>query len=139
MVAGFSLGYQPAWITDNATSIADRGWLIVLSSTTECLALLTIGLVRPWGEVLPDWVPMLGGRRIPSLAASVPAAVGAVLLTLLWAMNPVLFTDLFHDPLEPQGGWRTLMASCYLPLMLWGPLLGAVTWDYRRRTKLEVK
>jgi hypothetical protein len=30
-------------------------------------------------------------------------------------------------------GWAALMAACYLPLVLWGPLLGAVTWAYYRR------
>src|SRR5215211_5686001 len=33
-------------------------------------ALLTIGLIRPWGEVVPGWVPFVGGRVIP-----VPGAV----------------------------------------------------------------
>ena len=70
------------------------------------------------------------------MAAVVPAAVGALALVLLWSPNPLMFTDLFHDPLEPQGGWQFLMAVAYLPLVLWGPLLAAVTWAYyRRRTE----
>jgi hypothetical protein len=139
LVAGFSLGYQPAWIADNATTAADRAWLIALSVLTESLALLTIGLVRPWGEVLPSWLPLLGGRRVPPLAAILPAATGSIVLTLLWALNPLMFTDLFQDPLEPQGGWQLLMATSYLPLVAWGPLLAAVTWAYyTRRTNSEI-
>ncbi|TCM39009.1 hypothetical protein EV648_115127 [Kribbella sp. VKM Ac-2568] len=60
-----------------------------------------------------------------------------MIVTLLWALNQLMYTDLFHDPFEPQGGWQILMASSYLPMVLWGPVLAAVTWDYRRRTRSE--
>ncbi|WP_152365887.1 hypothetical protein [Microlunatus speluncae] len=133
LAAGFSLGYHPDWMAHNAATVLDRVYLVALSLVTEGLALLTLGLVRPWGEVLPSWLPLVGGRRVPPLAAAVPAGLGAVALTLLWGANPLLFTDLFHDPLEPDGGWQILMASAYLPLVLWGPLLGAVTVAYVRR------
>ncbi len=32
-----------------------------------------------------------------------------------------------------DGADRVLMMACYLPLLLWGPLLGAVTVSYARR------
>src|SRR5215203_6386874 len=48
------------------------------------LAFLTLGLVQRWGEVLPEWVPVLGGRRVPRRAAIVAAASGAIALMLLW-------------------------------------------------------
>ncbi|MGC4938357.1 hypothetical protein [Kribbella sp. DT2] len=133
LAAGFSMGYQPEWIAANAADGTDRAYLIALSLITEGLALLTLGLVRPWGEIVPAWLPIIGGRRVRPLAAVVPATVGAIALTLLWSLNPLMFTDLFHDPLEPQGGWQLLMATAYLPLILWRPLLGAVTWAYYRR------
>lgn len=44
-------------------------------------AVLTLGLVRPWGEVWPRWVPVLRGRPVPprlpayaALAVAVPIA-----------------------------------------------------------------
>ena len=134
LAAGFDLGYHPAWIAANASSVGDRIYLVVLSLFTEGLALLTLGLVRPWGERLPVWIPLVGGRRVVAKAAVVPAWIGSVGLILLWSANPLMFTDLFYDPLEPQGGWQILMASVYLPLVLWGPLLAAVTYSYYRRT-----
>ncbi|MFG1622392.1 hypothetical protein [Kribbella sp. NPDC049227] len=134
LAAGFDLGYHPAWIAENASSVGDRAYLVVLSLLTEGLALLTLGLVSPWGERLPAWIPVLGGRRVPPKAAVVPASIGSVALLLLWSPNPLMFTDLFYDPLEPQGGWQILMGSVYLPLVLWGPLLAAVTLAYHRRT-----
>ncbi|MEU5540227.1 hypothetical protein [Streptomyces sp. NPDC020362] len=53
---------------------------VPLTLTTEGLALLTLGLVRPWGEVAPRWLPLIGGRRVHPLAAVVPALFGAVVL-----------------------------------------------------------
>lgn len=37
-------------------------YIVMLSVVAECLALLTLGLVRPWGEVVPRWIPLIGGR-----------------------------------------------------------------------------
>src|SRR5262245_8487312 len=61
----------------------ERGYLVVLSLLAELLAFLTVGLVSRWGEVLPRWIPWLGGRPVPPFAAFVPAILGASLLTLL--------------------------------------------------------
>ena len=62
---------------------ADSGYMLLLTVLAECLGLLTLGLVRPWGEVVPRWVPLLGGRTVPPLAAVVPAALGALGVTVL--------------------------------------------------------
>ena len=59
-------------------------YVILLSIASELLAFTAIGLVSAWGEVFPRWVPVLRGRRVPPLAAVVPAALGAAVLTLLW-------------------------------------------------------
>ena len=48
------------------------------------LALLTFGLVHRWGEVVPHWIPLVGARRVPPLAAVVPAGSGAGAVTFLW-------------------------------------------------------
>ncbi|MGW0521507.1 hypothetical protein [Crossiella sp. NPDC003009] len=61
--AGMRAGDIPGW---------GSVWPILLSPLVEGLALLTLGLVRPWGEVLPRWIPMLGGRPVPPLAAVIP-------------------------------------------------------------------
>ncbi|MBO4209258.1 hypothetical protein [Micromonospora echinofusca] len=56
-------------------------------------AVLTLGLVRPWGERFPRWLPGLAGRPVPANLAVVPAtlvavAVGAASLGFL--ANPEL-------------------------------------------------
>ncbi|MEU6484918.1 hypothetical protein [Streptomyces sp. NPDC046887] len=111
----------------------ERTYILGLSLATEGLALATLGLVRPWGEVVPRWVPGLGGRRIPVMVPVVVAGTGSAAVTALcgyavyqWAVRPPLGT-----PLQ-----NTVVTVCYAPLLAWGPLLGAVTASYyRRRTR----
>jgi len=119
------------------------GWgtvyVLVLSALAETLAFLSMGLVRPWGRVAPRWIPLLGGRRIRPLAAVLPAAAGAVLLT--WVTWLAAFgggwtsPDSMGDPDAPHGVAGLIMTACYAPLLLWGPLLAVVTVDYYRRTR----
>jgi hypothetical protein len=106
-------------------------YVIALSLVAEGLALLTVGLVQPWGEVAPRWLPLIGGRRIPVLAAAVPAALGAAALTWIGVDSALQWDDPVNDVAGfPEGGWLTFMAACYAPLLLWGPLLGIVTAAY---------
>jgi hypothetical protein len=107
-------------------------YFVALSLVTEGAALLTLGLVQPWGERVPRWVPVLGGRRVPPPAAVVPAAAGAVAVQLIWAFAFRNFPEMgdFHFS---HDGWRVLMLACYVPLLLWAPLLAAVTVSYYRR------
>lgn len=108
------------------------GWgtlqIILLSVLVEAVALLALGLVRPWGEVFPRWLPVLGGRRVPIAAAVVPAAGGAVLLTALttWQLTVWGATD---------ASDLTLIGPSYAPLLAWGPLLGVLTFAYARRRR----
>ncbi|KAB2344449.1 hypothetical protein [Actinomadura rudentiformis] len=119
-------GDLPSWVP---------GWayLVVLSVVTEALAFLTVGLVRSWGEVFPRWIPFIGGRRVPTPAAVIPAALGAAVLmvsTLSWLPS-------FNDFIGPDGavvhlsGWKLVVfVLSYGPLFAWGPLLAIVTVAY---------
>ncbi|MEV5377399.1 hypothetical protein AB0L26_15680 [Streptomyces nondiastaticus] len=127
---GFSAGvlreelHSPGWGT---------AYMLGLSLLSEALAFLTLGLVRPWGEVMPRWIPVLGGRRVVPRAAVTAAATGAVLLTLLFTLLPVVQILFVHIEHDLHGRWLWLMRACYLPLIAWGPLLAAVTVSYHRR------
>jgi hypothetical protein len=70
---------------DPGQPAGQRLYVVFLSLLAEGLALLTLGLVQPWGEVLPRWIRLLGGRRIPPLAAVIPAALGAAAVTTIVA------------------------------------------------------
>lgn len=98
------------------------------------LSLLTLGLVQRWGEVVPKWVPALGDRQVPRRAANIAAASGAIALTLLWA-SALSSSDEIFDEYGLQGVARAVVFACYVPMVLWGPLLGAVTVSYARRTR----
>jgi hypothetical protein len=119
-------------------------YVVGLSAVSELLAFTAVGLVSTWGEVFPRWLPGLGGRRVPALAASVLAGLGAVVRTLLWTWTAVSMGLGLRVDGRPQaadappgfGDWQGLVAvAAYAPLLLWGPLLGAVTISYWRRRR----
>ncbi|MFE2311309.1 hypothetical protein [Streptomyces sp. NPDC059411] len=114
------------------------GALYVLSLTvvSEALALLTLGLVRPWGETVPRWIPLLGGRRVRPLAAAIPALLGATaLFGLCGLVGYVQAANLAAGTLTDTPAQQALLVLCYLPLLAWAPLLAvsAIAY-YRRRT-----
>ena len=132
LVFGFSMGaLEPSGAPVHVT-----GWesvsVLSLSLVSEAAALLTLGLVKPWGERAPSWFPVIGGRRLRPPAVIVPAAVGAVLLALIWGYAFRDFPDM--DQLEmSHSGWKVLLVAAYAPLLAWAPLLAAVTYAYWRR------
>ena len=136
--SGVTMGF-----TRTALEAGDMpGWgtvsVVFLTLLTEGLALLTLGLVRPWGEVVPGWVPRLRGRRIPPRAVVIPAALGGVVLTAIWGFAFAGLLGARESALwdEISGtGWRVLMLGCYLPALFWGPLLLWLTYSYARRRR----
>ncbi|MFE3446020.1 hypothetical protein ACFXNW_23580 [Nocardia sp. NPDC059180] len=130
-------GDLPTWIPGEL-------YVIALSIVSELLAFTAVGLVAAWGERFPRWFPWLHGRRIPTPVAVVPAALGAVILTIMWTAafaTEFAGVTLRGDPVPADfpsraGGWETAFYYlCYAPLLLWGPLLAAVTFAYYRRRR----
>ncbi|MFB4317827.1 hypothetical protein [Actinomadura sp. 21ATH] len=108
-------------------------YVVVLTVAAEAVAFLSLGLVRPWGEIWPRWVPVLRGRRIRPLAVVIPAALGSVALMVTWAK---LFNGFgTGDPEEAHGAKLVIIYVCYAPLLAWGPLLAAVTVAYAVRRR----
>ncbi|MGW0230385.1 hypothetical protein ACWDWO_18885 [Actinopolymorpha singaporensis] len=139
---GFSMGVSNAGGVDASLGFVP-GWQAVsilgLTLLSEGIGLLSLGLVRPWGEVFPRWMPLIGGRRVRPVGATVLAAVGAIALTAIWTFATVNFIVLtvFGPPGKGfafvNGWWEALLILCYAPLLLWGPLLLALAWAYYRR------
>ncbi|MFH9295994.1 hypothetical protein [Streptomyces sp. NPDC017520] len=48
---------------DNSALLA-LGYVLLLGAVAEAASYLTLGLVRPRGEVVPRWIPLLGGRPV---------------------------------------------------------------------------
>ncbi|NGO75138.1 hypothetical protein G6045_05495 [Streptomyces sp. YC504] len=134
--ATHGVGQLPSWLPGPV-------YIVALSIFSELIAFTAVGLVAAWGEVLPRWIPLLGGRRVPPLAAVVPAALGAVVLTVMW--TAAFATELAgvtlqgeqlpgDHPTKALHGWElAFFHLTYVPLLLWGPLLAAVCFAYHRR------
>jgi hypothetical protein len=124
LVLGFSMGG-----TENGTPVHVTGWEAVyvlgLSLVTEGFALLTLGLVKPWG------------LRFPRLLVLGLATFGVISLALLWGYASRDFPNVAEgsNELGFSDAGHVVLLVCYLPLLLWAPLLAAVTWDYSRRTR----
>jgi hypothetical protein len=110
-------------------------YILSLTVVSEALALLTFGLVRPWGEVVPGRIPFLGGRRIPVMAAVIPAALGAFAVTAIWTFATVNSPNLADGSMGLRGAALWAVYACYAPLLAWGPLLALVTAAYYRRRR----
>ncbi|MFU8871417.1 hypothetical protein [Micromonospora sp. SL4-19] len=112
--------------------LGESVYIVSLSVVSEALALLSLGLVRPWGEVFPRRLPLLGGRRVPPSFAITVATAGAIAVTLIWGYAAWGLLVAGNDLGGTTAGFALLLA-CYLPLLLWGPLLLTVAYAYHRR------
>jgi len=93
-------------------------------------AVLTIGLVRPWGEVFPRWMVGLAGRRVPVALAVVPATLVSVVVTSAGLDVFASGTFLGH---MADGDWAAVAPALLWPL--WGPALGTATLAYYLRRR----
>lgn len=94
-------------------------------------ALLTVGLVRPWGEVYPRWIPFLRGKRVRPRTAIIPATAVALLVTSAGLLYLRRFTlgeiELTADT------WGLYVPEFFWPA--WGAALGAATLAYHLRRR----
>ncbi|PJN34477.1 hypothetical protein CG747_39725 [Streptomyces sp. CB02959] len=111
------------------------GYVVGLSVLTEALCLLTTGLVAGWGEVFPRWIPFIGGRRVPPLAAVIPAVLGGLILVALFDQYPLAWAGAIPEVGYSNGWWMALARVCVSPAMLWGPIVLALAWAYYRRRR----
>ncbi len=136
---GDGQGDLPGWLPLEA-------YVVVLSLVSARVAFTAVGLIARWGEVFPRWVPVLRGRRVPTMAAVIPASIGAAVLTVLWTVsvvNCLVFQKTIQGRPLPDGfpihfhSWEGVLGVlAYAPLVAWGPLLAAVTVAYYRRRAL---
>ena len=98
-------------------------------------ALLTVGLIRPWGEVYPSWIPYLRGKPVRPRTAIIPATAVALLVTsagltaLRWLATGRI--DLTAD------NWGFFVPEFFWPV--WGGALGmaALAYHLRRRGRCD--
>ncbi len=94
-------------------------------------SVLTFGLIRPWGEVWPRWIPVLRGRQVP---AKVPTTIGLLVGATITVAGRSFVQMVLQDPVSEW--WMLLM----FPFPVWGPLLIAASIAYylRRRSRCPV-
>jgi hypothetical protein len=102
------------------------GWL---ASFGVIGAVLTLGLVRPWGERFPRWMLGMAGRRVPVPLAVVPASLVSVLVTS--AGIGLLSQPKLYDWLG-DGAWSLLPQALW---PVWGAALAAATLAYYLRRR----
>ncbi|MFG1965691.1 hypothetical protein [Nonomuraea sp. NPDC049028] len=102
-------------------------------------ALLTLGLIGRWGQVVPGWVPFAGRRRVPRGLAVVPAAVVGLLVGQYGAMMTKCLAFGITRTCAPDGGAMVLdgswgFAGTYPVFLAWGVFLLAATVGYLHTT-----
>ncbi|MDP9444824.1 MAG: hypothetical protein M3P83_10980 [Actinomycetota bacterium] len=131
------LGLPLGWSAERLRTLHIPGWgtayVVLLSVLTVGAALLTLGLVQPWGERVPRWVPVLGGRPVPPGPVVAVALAGAGAVMWIGRMSVANWDRVSGFADRPRSPWADLMIACYAPGLLWGPLLVAVTVAYGRR------
>jgi hypothetical protein len=126
-VVGIPLGISESLLRQVRTEMI--GAAAGLASVAIGGAILTIGLVRPWGETFPRWMPILRGQRVPPALAIAPATFVAV---LVFAAGLGITRDVLRDGLR-HVDWLAHAPGLLWPF--WGLGLGAATlaYYYRRR------
>lgn len=131
MVAGLLPGTD-ALRADHLREAGGPGYVLLLSAIQLLTGALSLGLVRPWGE-------RIGGWRLPTWGVAAVATAGALAVTALFTVE--LPWALLHGE-RPDGGLvegpaLAILAACYAPIALWGPLLLTATWGYVVRRSAE--
>jgi hypothetical protein len=103
-------------------------------------AILTLGLVRPWGETFPRWIPFVARKRVHLWLPVIVASVVSVLVTSAGVMFIRLeLTGALSDTFAfgRELSWAALAPELLWPV--WGVALAAATlaYYYRRRGRCE--
>jgi hypothetical protein len=104
-----------------------------LSILTEVATLASIGLVSRWGEVLPAWVPIVGGRRVPPMLVVIPGAIGGLVMTVVTVMMGLTYFGAIEGSPYENIWWEALAKIAITPIAAWGPILLALTAAYHLR------
>ena len=143
MLCGADLGFSQAdFFRSNASATA---YVLGLEAIQVLAGTLCLGLIYPWGERVPRWLPLLGGREIPRL---LPLAIGGTGHALLYYINGTLvirFGSVWlglaegQTPADGMNLWQlAILVAAYAPmLLLWAPALtiGLIGYWRRRTTR----
>ena len=140
MLSGADLGFSQAdFFRSNASATA---YVLRLEAIQVTAGALCLGLIRPWGERVPRWVPRLGGREIPRILPLVVGGTGNAVLYLINGTLAIRFGAIWlgladgWTPAEGMNHWQVaVLVAAYAPMiLLWAPALtvGLVGYGHRR-------
>ncbi|WP_129663846.1 hypothetical protein [Phytoactinopolyspora endophytica] len=136
IIVGIPWGYDRAWIERSQLDTLDgAAYLLGLSVVSEIAALCSYALVQRWGEVMPPWAWPLRGWAIPAWLPAVCGVLGGVAMTAMWTVGTAVLAmsgTAFDSQMEP-GAATTVQLLAYAPMVVWGPLLLALSFQYSRR------
>ncbi|WP_051325313.1 hypothetical protein [Glycomyces tenuis] len=106
------------------------GIVLVFGGLPTIGAILTIGLIRRWGETFPRWIPVLRGRRVPIWFAVVPGLLAAAMLIQMGRMSFGTAQDIMAGEMQLDNWGASLPGVFILP---WGLALTAAVYAYAVR------
>jgi hypothetical protein len=110
-------------------------WLggAALATVSVAGAILTLGLIQPWGETFPNWIPFWRGKPVPLAMAVVPATLISMLITSAGLMFIRLAWTGVFAKFFGSGNPATYVPELFWPI--WGLALFTATlaYYYRRR------
>jgi hypothetical protein len=133
---GIPLGVTDEFLREEARDSPDI-WLAgaLLATVAVAGALLTLGLVRRFGEVYPRWFPFLRGRPVRPRVAIVPGSLVALLVfnAGIHAIRAELFGYYPDGASLGEPNWGATAPGLLWPL--WGAALGAAVLAYHLRRR----
>jgi hypothetical protein len=133
-VLGFPIGFDAEAYAATGGDV-NNGLILAVGALVG--AVLTIGLVRPWGERFWPWFPGLGGKRVPVGLAVVPASIVAALILPAGVSMIVATTGQLGIASigELMDNWAALGVTFLWPI--WSLALAVATWAYALRRRQD--
>lgn len=139
---GIPLGLDADFL-DRIQPIVNNG--LVLGVLAIGGAVLTVGLLRPWGEQFPRWLPFMGGKPVPVRFATRFAFAVAFLVAAAGAYFVRIMATGAEISMAPEGAeteWGAWLPEMLWPLWALALAVAAAAYAERRRrstTALETQ
>ena len=133
---GLDLGTPAHWRQTEQVPGSGTSYVLTLSGLQLAAALLTLVLIRPYGDRLPRGVTM-PGPRLPLKFVVGCSGAGIATLSFLCIASATHWSNV--DPfrgVQPTY-WSWICWACYAVAPLWPMLLIATTFGYARSRRRE--
>lgn len=130
--AGASLGTPEHWRHVQGLPGAGTGYVVSLSVVQAGAALLTLVLIRPGADRIPQWSPVAPGRRLSARVVVGTSTAGVCALAFLCIASAINWAKVDPFAGAAMTGWAWLCLGCYLAAPVWPVALAGATVGYAR-------